>query len=1298
MKSGLYKRRILLAGMVSIAVASAQNYTPSIHYNAYYEGGLNSGGGIGEAFNTFTGSPSVKRIRVNVQHGDDLAANFTRQRFTLDYPQGYDSSEFVAVNSQQQILLQLSNITDLYEQTFTINGTEFTSQQVYKKAGAIVKDGVITVIPAGETAVFYDINDAGVAVGARFKKAGSDIGLGHWVPVYFKDGTLTEIPHPSGVTYGFTREDRFIRKDDSAFATSITNEGLILCTGTETPEPDAQDQGGFGAVVCGAGGDSIVFTHQIGSGTSTKIDAFFDAGDQDGYHTATDINASGEIVASQSPWSGLRSPSTNGDNDDAGFILLYLPKANYGRNGGLSFLRPSDRSVAAKMRDAAFFQISDKGQITGVTPSFDNVTDIWDRGTFKDLGTIAETPGFTLKSIVDANEAGQILMLATSTADGPSEGQIYSLVLNGQTGIVVNVITDGEDPDPDDDEIDSDPNTPGQQISLRSAIQAVNASKGDTIRFAIPGSSIPEIALTKALPVVEIPCTIDATTQAAGRVVLKGNSLNAAGLNLQAGETTVKGLILHGFVGEFGTGIRIAGDGFNVVQNCYFGVDATGNQAEALSRGILIAGSTENQIGGGEAGEGNIIWATNYGVIINGSSSNRNRIIGNTIGLGENGESLINTEGKTFIEGTGIFVEEGDNTEIGGPGGLGNTITGSVGILMTANGGVAGTKIEGNRIGLDGNGDIVVGAAVGVFMGGSESIAVTGTTIVDNKIAGHSLVDIWALGAGVTGTSIFNNQIGFKFDDSGEILLQPRNVPAYCGIRTDQGIHTIKDNVIAGQQWNIMVAGAPMVFFIPPTDTNGDGIPDGEGDLEFLDPRADTSPDEEPDNGRDTLIENNHVGVYSDDTVPAGATQLSGISVFGAARNITVRNNTVAGHSLASIYLVDGSDHTIAGNKVGTADGTDQGTRVGVFLKDALRTMIGSGNVIGRCSDAGILIEGDAADTQILGNNIGTDATGRVAGPNAYGIRISDGDDDLEKISINGNTVSGNTEAGIHIQSSADEITLGNNRIGVDTDGAAMSNGIGLHILEGNAEIRSGIFAYNRLAGIAVDGADDYVDLESVSIYENGETTTGIEGILYASAPHSPPSNLGIARSLPDASGNVQMTFVLPVLGATAGSPGLPAIPGETAKIEIFGNPNTDDAQGRTPLFTRNIDPTKTWYEILTVSAGSAIASQRNFTATVTRRGKTSSFSITRVAVPVVTPELKIEPSEAGFVVLSWQNSGISDFYKLEETTFLEDGTSWLRTNRTINNSGTTSTVRVPIEGDSQFFRIVPNPDALLEP
>lgn len=274
--------------------------------------------------------------------------------------------------------------------------------------------------------------------------------------------------------------------------------------------------------------------------------------------------------------------------------------------------------------------------------------------------------------------------------------------------------------------------------TLRAAIQEANAHAGpDTIQFAI-GSGQQTINIGAGLPAISSPVTIDAWTQPgfAGTplIVLNGGSGN--GFTLNAGNSTVRGFVITGFsgtgiqingsggnvvegnyVGPDATGAaggnnmgveinaskdnRIGGrekvqrnvisgnvakgntggitiDGGstgNIIQGNFIGTDATGMIPLGNGgRGIAIHNGSNNFVGGGQPGAGNLIMgnrATGVRVI----QGNGNLIMNNWIGLRADGSSEFGVTSNA----RGIQLRDSGNTAVG------NYVVGHLydGILMT---------------------------------------------------------------------------------------------------------------------------------------------------------------------------------------------------------------------------------------------------------------------------------------------------------------------------------------------------------------------------------------------------------------------------------------------------------------------------------------------------------------------------------------------------------------------------------------------------------------------------------------
>ncbi len=118
------------------------------------------------------------------------------------------------------------------------------------------------------------------------------------------------------------------------------------------------------------------------------------------------------------------------------------------------------------------------------------------------------------------------------------------------TDLIVNTNRDVEDNNFEDG-IDSDPNEPGLQLSLRDAIKLANQLPGQQrILFNIP--TTPSIVLESPLPSITESVVIDAKTQPGGKVELRGQDRpDEPGLHLASGSngSTIQGFRIGGFLG-----------------------------------------------------------------------------------------------------------------------------------------------------------------------------------------------------------------------------------------------------------------------------------------------------------------------------------------------------------------------------------------------------------------------------------------------------------------------------------------------------------------------------------------------------------------------------------------------------------------------------------------------------------------------------------------------------------------------------------------------------------------------------
>lgn len=154
-------------------------------------------------------------------------------------------------------------------------------------------------------------------------------------------------------------------------------------------------------------------------------------------------------------------------------------------------------------------------------------------------------------------------------------------------------------------------------------------------------------------------------------------------------------------------GVSISGQGAkgNMIQGNYIGVDASGRVALKNRYGVVLDNSSQNNIiGGSVPAEANVISGNqSAGMLIRGSGTNDNLIIGNFIGTDSSGSEDLGN-------GNGIWLLEGpQGNTIGGTGdGEGNVIanSGIIGILIE-DADTTGNTIRGNSIYSNSRGSIV---------------------------------------------------------------------------------------------------------------------------------------------------------------------------------------------------------------------------------------------------------------------------------------------------------------------------------------------------------------------------------------------------------------------------------------------------------------------------------------------------------------------------------------------------------------------------------------------------------------
>jgi hypothetical protein len=317
--------------------------------------------------------------------------------------------------------------------------------------------------------------------------------------------------------------------------------------------------------------------------------------------------------------------------------------------------------------------------------------------------------------------------------------QTFEPTVRAATTFIVNSTGDGAD----SDTADGVCNDGTGNCTLRAAIMQANATPGtDTINFAI-GSGLQTIRPTAQLPVISDPLVIDATTQPgfAGQPIIELDLVgfsanpNSAALQITAGNSVVRGLVINGF-SDGGIGLQTGGG--NLIEGNYIGTNAAGTgAANSRGNGINVQGSSGNLIGGTTAAARNVISATNsHGIsIFNGATNNT--VQGNYIGTNAAGTAALgNGSSGVFISAPGNFV--------------GGTTAGARNVISGNNRGISlqdaslvsssGNVIQGNYIGTNAAGNAALGNTdTGVAIFNSSNTLIGGTTAeARNVISGNN--------------------------------------------------------------------------------------------------------------------------------------------------------------------------------------------------------------------------------------------------------------------------------------------------------------------------------------------------------------------------------------------------------------------------------------------------------------------------------------------------------------------------------------------------------------------------------
>ena len=656
----------------------------------------------------------------------------------------------------------------------------------------------------------------------------------------------------------------------------------------------------------------------------------------------------------------------------------------------------------------------------------------------------------------------------------------------------------------------------------------------------------------------------------------RGNAFD--GVQIQSSNNRIGGTTVaqrNVISGNGGHGVSILnGATANLIEGNYVGVDrdAANAIANAFS-GVLLKGSgnTIGAVGAGNIFSGNTINGINL-FADDGSTVTNNQIIGNMVGLNSAGNAAIPNRSNGIgygRNGTGSFGSTlFDRNVVSGN--IGNGFVDSFGGTLT---------LTGNFIGTDSTGVTAIpNTANGIALGNVANAVIGGTTpAARNIVSGNGAVGI-SLSSGVTNAAIQGNYIGtnsqglaalpnasggISINANGNVVggtsAAARNVISGNGTATVPGFGvgvfgSSAGNFIQGNYIGTNAAGTAIIA------NTGSGVSIGStGTATMIGGDVPGAGNVISGNGTATLfgagvsifqggggnvILGNRIGTTADG-LGALPNSFAGVNIDGSSNNIVggttagarniISGNGSFGHGGNGVQISNASTgNSVLGNYIGTdVNGTtvlgNTSSGVSTFGGSTATTIGGtaagagnliSGNGTATTFGAGINIGGGGSNV-VLGNRIGTTASGNAAMPNANGgVNISNstnntigGTSVAARNVISGNGAFGFSGYGVGVFGTSSGNTIQGNYVGLNVNGstAVPNTGIGLQIGDGSS---------GTLVGGLVAGAGNVVSGNGVApifgsgvdlFRSNGNTVQGnLIGTNAAGTSAVPNKDMGV--------------------------------------------------------------------------------------------------------------------------------------------------------------------------------------------
>jgi hypothetical protein len=605
---------------------------------------------------------------------------------------------------------------------------------------------------------------------------------------------------------------------------------------------------------------------------------------------------------------------------------------------------------------------------------------------------------------------------------------------------------------------------------------------------------------------------------------LKGvTAESGAGGNTVGGTATGARNVISGNVNS---GIDLQAVGNLVVGN-YIGTNAAGTAAVANPTGVLVeASAADTTVGGTASGAGNLISGnTTVGVLV---QANKALLQGNRIGTNAAGTAAVGN-----FDGVHVDFAAANATVGGTAAGARNLISGNrdVGLFTQA----VGTVIQANYFGTDVSGTLAVANEIGLsantgtttpsdaLIGGTAAGA--GNLLSGNSFTGMNVfggvIEGNLVGTDVTGTRGLGNfdgidgaptQLGGTAPGAGNVLSGNRNDGVFL---TGSGV-VIQGNFIGTNAGGTgPVPNGNLGIYLAASNNTLGGTGAGAGNVIS----GNTGPGVAVYGDSGNLVEGNWIGTDVTGTRALGNSV--GVAVGFGASNNTVggtaagAGNLISGNRTAGVQV--GSDgNVVLGNLIGTdLTGTlPLGNQTGVTVSGANNTVggtaAGAGNTVSGNRNDGVVLSGNG--NQVLGNFLGTNATGTAALANDDGVTVSGGSNNVIGGTAPGagNVLSGNRFDGAFIGGGPGNLVEGNfvgtdatgtsavpNRDGVFVSGAATVGGTAAgagNLISGNTEdgllmTGAGGLAVGNFIGTDATGTSALPN--GTGVFVNGAATVG---------------------------------------------------------------------------------------------------------------------------------------------------------------------------------------------------------------